>query len=201
MVVDIHSFVQSLTQNVRQHPIVWVIIAVSIFPFVCLQWLGVSSIAGWFMPVSLGELTSSQEWWRLITPIFIHYTTIHLLVNLYLWWLFACMLERSSPRLLLTLLIVCAVTTNLCQFLVSGPKFGGMSGVVYGLFGFIGLVAKLQPERGFSIDRTITIGLLLVLVIAATGLVGRYSDAAHLCGLIMGLSGAFIYTRRFHSNA
>jgi rhomboid protease GlpG len=194
--MDIHNFIQNLAQNVRQHPVVWAVIAVSVFPFVCLKWLGVNSIAGWFMPLSLGELTASLEWWRLFTPIFIHYTTIHLLVNLYLWWLFGCMLERSSRRLLLVLLIVCAVATNLCQFLVSGPKFGGLSGVVYSLFGFIGLVAKLQPARGFSIDRTISIGLLVVLVAAATGLFGRYADGAHLSGLIMGLSAAFIYTRR-----
>ena len=59
--------------------------------------------AGWFIPnaateiaagSNFGPLTTHGEWWRLITALFIHFGTIHLLFNLWALAAFGALSER-----------------------------------------------------------------------------------------------------------
>ena len=94
----------------------------------------------------LPEVLHGQAW-RLLTPIFIHFGFIHLLFNLL--WLkdLGAMIERlGSPRLFLSLVVVIGIVSNVGQYLIYGPFFGGMSGVVYGLLGFVWMKSKFDPH-------------------------------------------------------
>lgn len=139
--------------------------------------------------------------WRLFTPIFIHFTPLHIIFNML--WLFqlGCMIEgRQSTLTLAALVAVVALVSNLAEYVFSGPFFGGMSGVVYGLAGYIWLRGKYDRASGLYLDpMSITI-LLVWLVLCYTGAVGSVANTAHLAGLIVGVVwgwvSAYIATNR-----
>lgn len=133
------------------------------------------------------------EVWRLITPIFIHFGVIHLLFNM-LWLLdLGGMIEtRLGPARLAALVLVIAALSNLGQYYQGGPAFGGMSGVVYGLFGYIWLRSKFDPGCGLAIHPT-NVTLMIVWFFACmTGFVGPVANTAHAVGLGVGLVWGFL---------
>ncbi len=102
------------------------------------------------------------------------------------------------------LLLVLAVVSNLCQYFLGHfdwngsvlhaewmPTFGGMSGVVYGLFGYIWMKARFQPELGLGISsRTIGFMMICFFLCMAPGarfLIGGVANMAHAGGLITGM--------------
>jgi GlpG protein len=136
------------------------------------------------------------EPWRLVTPIFLHMSIMHLVFNM--WWLrdLGTLIEmRRGTLRLAVLIVIAAVASNIAQYLWmerTNPGqphlFGGMSGVVYALFGFIWMKGQYQPEQGMILHpNTITI-MLLWLVICMTGSVGPIANAAHFMGLVSGVA-------------
>jgi GlpG protein len=137
---------------------------------------------------TLPEVASGQ-FWRLISPIFLHMNVAHLLFNMMAFYQLGCMIEaRRSTFTLFLLIVVTGILSNLAQFYVTGhPAFGGMSGVVYGLAGYIWIRGKCDPASGLFLDRQSVIYLLVWLVICYVGWVGRVANMAHLAGLIVGM--------------
>ena len=71
---------------------------------------------------------------------------------------------------------------------MSGPGYvGGMSGVVYGLAGYVWLRGKYDRASGLYLDAQSVQWLLIWLVVCYTGLLGRVANTAHLTGLIIGV--------------
>ena len=134
------------------------------------------------------------EYWRLLTPIFIHFGPLHLVFNM--MWLFqlGCMIEaRRSVSTLAALVIVTGTLPMVAQYLVSGPGLvGGMSGVVYGLAGFVWLRGKKDPASGVGLDPQSWIIMMIWLVLCMTGAMGRIANTAHFAGLVIGLIWGWI---------
>jgi len=133
------------------------------------------------------------EVWRLITPIFIHFGVLHLLFNmLWLMDLGAQVEYRQGTARLGWLVLVLALACNLGQFLVSGPNFGGMSGVVYGLIGYIWLRGTRDPASGLYLDKRNFFLAIAWFVYCYTGFAGPIGNTAHAVGLAVGLSWGFV---------
>jgi GlpG protein len=129
------------------------------------------------------------EVWRLFTPILIHYGLAHLLFNMVCLYQLGCMIEaRRSTWLLAGLVAVIAAVSNFAQFFFTlHPYFGGMSGVVYGLAGYVWMLGKYHPASGVGLNpQSLTI-LLVWLVVCYTGIVGPVANTAHVAGLIVGV--------------
>lgn len=144
----------------------------------------------------LPEVMNGQVW-RLITPIFIHFGFIHLLFNM--MWLkdLGTMIERhQSSWILGFLVVVIAALSNLAQYFFSGPMFGGMSGVVYGLLGYIWIRGKFDPGSGLYLHRTIVIWMMIWFVVCLTGVIGNVANAAHAAGLVTGIVWGFVSSLR-----
>ncbi|QDU38724.1 Rhomboid protease GlpG [Maioricimonas rarisocia] len=144
------------------------------------------------------EVTQGQVW-RLVTPIFLHFSPLHLIMNMYWTYLFGSWIEqRIGTWRFVLLILLTAVPSNLGQFYESGPQFGGMSGVGFGLFGYLWVRGRLDPHFGIWLPRTTVTFFLVWLVICMTGLVGPVANVAHVVGLIagMGAGGVVAWAKR-----
>ena len=138
--------------------------------------------------------------WRLISPDFVHFSVMHLVFNLLMLWFLGGQVEyRQGRARLLLLFVACSVVPNIAQYFESGPLFGGMSGVVYGLVGYCWLWNRLHP--GVLIFPSALMGFSVAwLVIGYTPLteallIGKMANSAHLFGLLMGLLVAAVPLR------
>jgi GlpG protein len=151
-----------------------------------LQWNG-----------ALPEIRHGQVW-RLITPIFIHFGLLHLFFNML--WLrdLGSMIEaRQSWKLLAVLVLVIAAGSNLAQYFFGGPMFGGMSGVVYGLLGYIWMRGKFDPGSGLYLHPSTVTMMIIWFFVCFTPILPHVANAAHAAGLIMGLAWGYLASLRY----
>ena len=133
------------------------------------------------------------EVWRLFTPIFIHFGILHILFNM-LWLLdLGTMIERrQSTRVLAALLLVIAALSNFGQYLWQGPVFGGMSGVVYGLIGYIWLRGKFDPASGLFLHSSTVTMAVIWFVLCLAGVFPYVANAAHGVGFAVGIAWGYV---------
>jgi len=129
------------------------------------------------------------EVWRLVTPIFLHFTIIHLFGNMmWIYYLGTAIEVRRGTLWLAVLVFGSAIVSNLGQYTIEGPSyFGGMSGVVYALFGYVWMKTLYHPMEGLFIDSRNVNFMLLWFVLCTTGAVGPIANGAHGVGLVVGI--------------
>ncbi|WP_299467608.1 rhomboid family intramembrane serine protease [uncultured Gimesia sp.] len=136
------------------------------------------------------------EVWRLVTPIFIHFSIFHILFNCMMAYQLGGAIEmnRGSMRLAL-LVLVTAIPSNLAQFYwggpgfsMGGPGFGGLSGVVYGMFGYMWMKSLYDPQAGFYVPPNMVFILIGWFFLCMTGMVGPIANLAHGFGLGTGMA-------------
>jgi len=137
-----------------------------------------------------GYYINAIDWsqpWRLLTPMLIHFGLLHLGFNmLWLYRLGSQVENVQGASTLLGLVALTQIPGSLAQFEMTGPLFGGMSGVVYGLFGFTWMQAR-YGSRGYALNDQDTMWIMGWFVLCATGLVGHIANAQHALGLVFGL--------------
>jgi GlpG protein len=158
------------------------------------QWFSISVIpreAG----VTLYEVRHG-EIWRLFTPMFLHFGLMHIFMNMMILRFLGTAIESAdgTAKFIVQVLVIAAVS-NLAQYFIKGPYFGGMSGVGYGLFGYVWICGKYQPSTGLFIDKQ---NVVIMLVWAVMGLTGIWpvANGAHFGGLICGVAWAAVRLRR-----
>ncbi len=155
--------------------------------------------------LSLCQTLASGEVWRLLTPAFVHFGLFHVLFNSLCVWDFGRRLEQLiGMRGFLLFFVFTGVSSNMAQFLWSGSAiFGGMSGVVYALVGFIAVRQRIAPHPLVNVPPMLIGFMLFWLVLCMTGIVdyfidGSIANAAHLGGLVAGMLYAFVTRRLYH---
>lgn len=135
----------------------------------------------------------SGEIWRWFTPVFLHFSVLHLAFNLAVITEFSRRVEVRDGSLRFALLVLAiGVLSNLGQFLYSSyPLFGGLSGVGYGLVGYVLVRHRLAPaEPAWQVHMAFAWSLLIFLVIFSTGVTETFelfvANAAHWVGLVAG---------------
>jgi GlpG protein len=151
----------------------------------------------WKRVLDLREVWSGEVW-RLLTPIFIHLNIVHIFFNM--MWLasLGSLIEaRQSRALLMRLVVLLGIGSNLVQFMVTGrPNFGGMSGVVYGLIGYMWMRGKFDPSSGLRLDSYTLIASMIWFFACFTGWVGPIANGAHAGGLVLGMAWGWLAARR-----
>jgi GlpG protein len=157
------------------------------------------SIEPWASGEFLGAVRRGEVW-RLLTPMLIHFSLLHLVFNmLWLFRLGSAIEQRHGSLAMIGLVLLAQVPSGLGQYLASGPSFGGMSGVVYGLFGFVWMQARYNPARGYRLETESVVLMMIWFVLCLTGLVGPIANVGHAGGLIAGLAAgtpAYLAHRR-----
>jgi GlpG protein len=173
-----------------------IIVALSIASF-RIERIDGKDMIGWD---NLDDILHGQVW-RLVTPIFLHFGVVHLLFNVMMLRSLGVPIElQRGPWRFLGLVLMIAVGSNLAQYYLGGtrwtdegflleprPVFGGMSGVLYGLFGYIWIKGRLEPELGLEAPPQLIFVMLAWFALCLTGMVGPIANYAHAGGLAIGL--------------
>ncbi|MGK2913261.1 MAG: rhomboid family intramembrane serine protease [Porticoccaceae bacterium] len=195
----------ALLQQFRRTPVVMAMLVLGAIGGLLVDWLPgaihwltfqdfVVTAADGISYRSLDDGLASGQYWRLITPVFLHFGLLHIVFNGLWLWEFGRRIEGLVGGFgFLGLFVVVAVGSNGGQYLWSGSSlFGGLSGVVYGLLGYIWLRGSLAPHPLLMIPSGILIFMLVWLVLCLAGVIdlfiqGGVANGAHVAGLVMGV--------------
>lgn len=152
--------------------------------------------------VPMFEKIKMGEDWRFVTPILLHHDFLHILFNLIWLWIVGFQIEQRIGKLrMLLLILLIAVVSNTAQYLMSGPFFVGLSGVICGFVGFIWQRQKIASWEGYPLNYS-TIAFLAYFVIAivilqiiafilkVTGMIEvtpQIANTAHITGAALGI--------------
>jgi GlpG protein len=170
--------------------------------FATLRWLTFQDfrIEGqyiYFQPW-LASLEAGQ-WWRLVSPMLIHFGILHLAMNALWYWELGRRIEyRQGGFALLGLTLLFGLLSNFAQFWFGGPSlFGGLSGVLYGLLGYCWIFQLLAPTPAYVLPRGVLAMMLIWLLVCLTGVIdtlgfGSIANAAHVGGLLAGCATGLV---------
>lgn len=137
------------------------------------------------------EAIRRGEVWRLITPIFLHFGILHLAFNMFWLYDLGGLIELRKGHWRLALLVLAAgVLSNLGEFAWSNfqnPNFGGMSGVIYALFGYVWMRSRHDPEGGMYLRSNTVLFMLGWFVYCWFGFM-PVANVAHTVGLVVGVA-------------
>ena len=144
----------------------------------------------WFIETLSGVnvYIAEGEYWRLITPMFMHSGFTHMLFNSFSLILFAPPLEKwlGSFKFFLIYLL-CGFLANVGTYIFEPLSYThvGSSGAIFGIFGFY--AALIVFKKNFiSVDNSKVILILLAISLVMTFLQPNINIAAHLSGLAAG---------------
>ena len=140
---------------------------------------------------------AAGEWWRLVSPVLVHASLIHLLFNMYALWLFGPLVEQMyGPWRFMLIYLLTAAAGSVASYLFTGPAPSvGASGAIFGLLGV--LLAASRAHRPV-LDRRARmimgqVGAIIVInLLLGFGLMAGIDNAAHVGGLVAGLWLGFV---------
>ena len=142
---------------------------------------------------------NQNQWWRLITPMFLHFSIAHLAFNSLWIYILGKQIEKIDGKLIfITLVLFSSISSNFLQFYwVSSSLFGGLSGVIYGLIGYCMINEMDSTYQRYDIPPALYIFMIIWMLLGFLGLLdlfgfGSVANFAHLGGLISGIAFAII---------
>jgi membrane associated rhomboid family serine protease len=209
----------------RPYKFTIILLVVNFFVFLLMwQSSGMTSAGLWQFsePVltaygaKLNRLINEQhQWWRFVTPMFVHVNLPHLLVNMYSLWIVGPYVEKlyGSAKFVVFWIVtgVAGVVASYLTVISPDTQLGslgrflfktidvpsaGASGALFGLVGVLfvfGIKFRHELPEGFK--RAFGTGMLPIIVINLfIGYVGRglIDNAAHLGGLVTGAALALV---------
>ncbi len=133
----------------------------------------------------------------MLTPILLHGGIVHLAFNMMWLWELGRRIELvQSTRALLLATVVIGLFSNTIQYLWGGGNnFGGMSGVIYGLFAYIWMWQLFDPRQGLRLPWSLILYMLAMLALFTWLDLDMIANAAHMGGFLTGmLYGAVLAT-------
>jgi GlpG protein len=216
------SVVWSRTSRRRQ-PLV---MAISILCVVIFVWLELSSQqSSWlndllFSPVNPSMPRGNEGWrpilhgevWRLVTPAFVHFSLSHLIFNLLSFRYLGNLVESviGTPRMGL-LLLLCTLVANIAQYTwAQSSVFGGISGTVFGIFGFAWMMSIYRPSAGIVLSQeavAVTMIFFFLCLLRDVPNIGEaiaqilppIANANHVGGMVVGLVSGLAFAKLVRS--
>lgn len=148
--------------------------------------------------LSMSYRAYEGEPWRLVSAALPHVGVAHLAFNVYWLWVFGARLEaRYGALRTLALYALCAVVANAAEHAVFAGGVG-LSGVGYGLAGYLAVAAPRDPLLADAIDRRTLVLFALWFVFCVVATITRVmpvANVAHGAGALVGVSVAAAVTR------
>lgn len=180
---------ESFKDFIRFYPVITVIIAIHIILYLVtiLPFFPGSFIFERLMGVNLYIVQG--EYWRLVTPIFLHSGLSHMLFNSFSLVLFGPSLERMlGKNRFIALYMATGIIANVATLLFKPMTYThvGSSGAIFGLFG-IYLAMILFRKELMSRANSQLILTIAVISLIMTFLQPNINVTAHLFGFISGI--------------
>ena len=171
-------------------------------------WLGFPEPVLEAFGAKVNILINNGEWWRFVTPMFIHVNLPHILVNMYSLWMVGPYVEKLyGSAEFVVFWVATGIAGVVASYLTVRPSLGegslgrfifktqdvpsaGASGALFGLVGVLfvfGIKFRRELPEGFK--RAFGTGMLpIILINLFIGYIGRgfIDNAAHLGGLTSG---------------
>jgi GlpG protein len=131
---------------------------------------------------------------RTLTPALLHFGAIHLVFNLLWLWYFGSMIEalQSSWRFAFVVVFLAFASNTAQYFSGYSANFGGMSGVVYGLLGYIWIWQLMFSRSRLRLPGAMIMFFLVALVLMEVLASSWIATAAHVGGLVSGMVAAAV---------
>ncbi|MBY6209421.1 MULTISPECIES: rhomboid family intramembrane serine protease [Halomonas] len=196
----------------RQHPVTLATLALCVVVFAAIAVWG-DMVLAWLAIVPLGisqgalavgtipDALALGQVWRPLSPIFLHFGWMHLVFNMMWLWYFGRQVERlNGPGRMLIIVVLAGLAGNLAQYATGTVLFGGMSGVDFGLLGYVWLMSRRAPSSGFFVPQMLVVFMLGWMIFTMTDLAGfvgfgNVANEAHLGGLLVGLLLGWYHSR------
>ncbi|MGG0737134.1 rhomboid family intramembrane serine protease [Niallia taxi] len=181
---------ESFKEYITFYPIVSLILLVNLLVYLAT-----------FLPVLPNQLITESmvgvnlyivqgEWWRLITPIFLHTGFSHFLFNSFSIFLFGPALERAlgKPKFLAVYLFT-GVLANIATLVTEPLTFShlGASGSIFGMFGYYIALIVFRKDI-ISRNNSQVIGTIAALSLIMTFIQPNINIGAHLFGFLFGVA-------------
>ena len=191
-------------------PRLWVtptLIAINLAIFVALLIAGktlnppVDLVLAW--GADFGPKTLDGQWWRMITSIFLHFTLVHVGLNMWVLWDLGQLVERLVGNVgFLVLYLVAGLGGSLASLawnptVVSAGASGAVFGVAGALLGFLALRRDSVPAAVLSHLRSSMVtfvGFNVLFGFLARGM--NIDNAAHLGGLATGIGCGLLLSQK-----
>lgn len=189
---------------IKAVPLTCLLLLGSIIGYAAVQLENSSNLAYWMtfskninqftQTESLRDILLQKQYWRFITPIFLHFSIYHLVFNALFVWVFGGRIEQVVGTLHFTLFVlIAALASNVAQFWwEANPLFGGMSGVNYAFIGYIWLRQVFAPRPLLAMPKGIIAVMIIWLLLGVFGVIdlfmaGSIANGAHVTGFMVGI--------------
>ena len=204
----------------RPYKFTVVLLIANIFVFLMMsESSGMQSVASWpgFSEPVLATygaklnylIAQYRQWWRFVTPMFIHINFLHLFINMFSLWMVGPYVEKLyGSAKFVVFWVFSGIVSIIASYLTVRPDLAtgflarflfkavdtpsaGASGALFGLVGVLfvfGIKFRHELPEGFK--RAFGVGMLPIIVInLIIGFIGRgfIDNAAHLGGLMTGV--------------
>ncbi|ACS84128.1 rhomboid family intramembrane serine protease GlpG [Musicola paradisiaca] len=178
------SYLTMLRQ--RAGPLTLGVMLATVVVYLLMQLYGVDRM---LLVLAFPDAAHRLQLWRWFSHALMHFSLLHLLFNLMWWWYLGGPVERVlGTRRLCLILLLSAAVSGWVQYGFSGIYFGGLSGVVYALMGYVWLRGEREPDGELHLQRGLMIFALLWLIAGYFDILGlSIANAAHVAGLVIGL--------------
>lgn len=176
----------------RRTPVTVVLLAIQIIASIVMILLGGSTNSNVLIECGarVTPLIREGQWWRLITPVFLHIGVTHLIINsITLYFLGMYIEELFSHWRMLVIYLVSAFTGNLASaYFLPNTISAGASTALFGLFGAFLMLGESFHDNGLIHDLSrqflILVGINIVMDLFLPGI--------DLAGHVGGLLGGFL---------
>lgn len=141
-----------------------------------------------------------NQWWRLISPILIHFSFAHLAFNCLWIYVLGEKIERiDSKSAFAFLVLISSICSNFLQYYwTNSSYFGGLSGVIYGLLGYCMILEMESENDRYGLPPALYIFMIVWLLLGFFEVLdmfgfGKVANFAHLGGLVSGMMFGMIY--------
>ena len=184
---------ESFSQYIRAYPFVTALIVINIFIYALTGMPFSWSKELYYQGFGINALVAEGEWWRLLTPMFLHIGVMHLLFNMFSLFIFGPELEKITGKArFITIYMLSGIFANIATYFLGGIEtaHAGASGAIFGIFGAFGALIyytkKALPQLRQIMLPIIILSVIMTFLQPGVNIIGHISGL--IVGFIIGLS-------------